>query len=335
MLTSGNKKKESESDSTYIIAEIGINHNGKLDIALEMLEKAAEANVDAVKIQIITADKSYTKDSKSYSIFKNVELSLQDWKSFTEKAGQLNVEVFSTFVNQQDLELANKLDFPLIKISSTNITNFLMLGAVARLGKPVLISTGMAYLSEVDEAVRYLEAKGQKQIAILQCTSLYPTEPSAVNLRVIPALVKSFPGYTIGFSDHTEGVHCAVAAVALGARIIEKHFTLDRTMDGPDHYFSSNPEELAALVKAIREVEKALGDGKKVPSEREMPFRSQLQRSLVAARPLNKGTILTEECLTSKRSNIQGILPRHFDIVLGRKLKCDLAADEPLTWEII
>ena len=229
-----NNREIGGENPTYIIAEMGINHNGSLDIAMKMVKEAAKCGVDAIKVQIVDADRSYTKNSESYSIFKSVELKIDEWGKIVKLAKKLNLDIFASFTQPEDVKIAEQLDLPAIKVSSSNITNFPFLKAVAKVGKPLFLSTGLGYLSEVDEAVRYLEENGNKQIGILQCTSLYPTEHKDVNLLVIKTLQKAFP-YPIGFSDHTKGICSAIASVALGAKIIEKHFALDRSMQGPDH----------------------------------------------------------------------------------------------------
>ena len=211
----------------YIIAEIGTNYNGDKDLAKEMIKAAVSCGVDAVKFQIITADRSYVKKSDSYSIFKKIELRKSDWEEIVDYARSLRVDIFATFVNCQDLEEFAEFNWPVLKISSTNLTNFPLLEGVARQKRPVIMSTGVSYLKEVKEAVQFFKKKKGRLLAILQCTSLYPTPPSEANLLAIKKLATSFPDHVIGFSDHTKGIECAVAAVALGACIIEKHFTLD------------------------------------------------------------------------------------------------------------
>lgn len=318
---------------TYIIAEIGVNHNGQVDLALKMVEAAKKAGADAVKVQIIDPDKSYTKGTESYAIFKRVYIPLDGWRKIAAKAKELGVDIFATFTHPDDMGLAQELGFPAIKISSSNITNFPLLKAAAETGKPLVVSTGMAYLSEVDEAVRYLEEHGAKQLGILHCTSLYPTAPEDINLRAIITLHQAFPAYPIGFSEHTIGIHATVAAVALGARIIEKHFTLDQKMEGPDHYFSSTPEEFSALAKAIREVKRALGNGIKRPAFKEMSERVKLQRVLVAARDISAGEPLTKDNVAAKRSTKVGLATRWYDIILGHQSRKALTKDDPITMD--
>jgi len=329
-----NNREIGGDNPTYVIAEMGVNHNGRLDVALEMVEEAAKCGVDALKVQIVDADRSYTRDSESHSLFKSVELKINEWEKIVKLAKKLNLDIFASFSQPKDVKIAEQLALPAIKVSSSNITNFPFLKAVAKTGKPLFLSTGLSYLSEVDEAVRYLEENGNKQIGILQCTSLYPTEHKDVNLLAIKTLQKSFP-YPIGFSDHTLGVSCAIASVALGAKIIEKHFTLDRSMQGPDHKFSATPEELSQMVKSIREVELSMGFSIKRPVADEISLRERLLRSIVVVRNIEKGEILTEDKISIKRSDEKGLEPRYFEIVLGRKARKNIPKDKPITFETI
>ena len=329
-----NNREIGGNNPAYIVAEMGINHNGSLDIAMKMVKEAAKCGVDAIKVQIVDADRSYTKNSESYSIFKRVELKIDEWWKIVKLAKKLNLDIFASFSQPKDVKIAEQLALPAIKVSSGNITNFPFLKAVAKTGKPLFLSTGLSYLSEVDEAVRYLEENGNKQIGILQCTSLYPTEHKDVNLLVIKTLQKAFP-YPIGFSDHTLGVSCAIASVALGAKIIEKHFTLDKSMQGPDHKFSATPEELAQMVKSIREVELSMGFSIKRPVADEISLREKLRRSIVAARNIEKGEILTEDKITAKRSNVKGLEPRYIEIIVGREVKKNISKDDPITMDLL
>lgn len=330
-----NKREIGGNNPVYIIAEMGINYNGRLETALEMIEMAADSGADAVKLQIISADKSYARESKSYSIFKALELNLEQWRVATERAVSLGIDVFSTFVNLHDLELRRELNLPAIKISSSNLTNFPLLEGISKHGKPVIISTGMSYLSEVDEAVRFLYTRGIRQIALLQCTSLYPTHPKDVNLHAIKTLSRVFPLCPVGFSDHTIGINCAIAAVAVGAKIIEKHITLDRNMDGPDHFFSATPQELRDLVKGVREVEHSLGLGIKAPVKDEVLLRDNYRRSIVATEDIKAGSMLSHDKLTVKRAVSVGLPSKYLDKINGRYAKRDILKDESITWESI
>lgn len=319
----------------YIIAEIGINYNGDAELAKRMVRVASECGCDAAKVQIIDADRSYSRSSASYPLFKAVELNKEQWKEIVAEGRRVGIDVFATFVHPMDLQLAVELELPAVKISSTNTTNFPLLEAVASLNKPVILSTGLNYLSEVDEAVRFLQDCGQQEIAILQCTSLYPAPPEAANLRAIPMLQAAYPDCPIGYSDHTSGNTCAIAAVALGASVLEKHVTLDQNMPGPDHHFSADPEELQRLTRAVRDAEAALGSSARRPQPAELAQRPALQRSVVAARDLRKGERLRAEDLAVKRSDPPGVPPRFLQQVIGRTLQADRSADEPIDWECV
>lgn len=318
----------------YIIAEIGINHNGDPALFHRLLHAVKDAGADAVKVQIIDASKSYARSSPSYEIFKRVEFKGETWRTFIAEAKEMGLAIFSTFTDVATLRLVEEFDLPAVKVSSSNVTNAPLLRAIAAMKRPVIMSTGMSYLSEVDEAVRELEAHGCTELAILQCTSLYPTPPRDVNLRTFVTLRHAFP-YLIGFSDHTVGTACAIAAVALGARMIEKHVTLDRSLPGSDHHFSATPEELATLVRAIRDVEAALGTSRKQPTAVELPERAKLQRVLVAARPIAAGEAFTAENVIPKRSGIDGLAPRAYDAIIGQRAARAISADEPITWDAV
>jgi len=319
----------------FVIAEIGVNHNGSVDIARRMIDAAVEAGADAVKVQIITAGKSYTRLHPSYEIFREMELKPLEWDSLIRYAEERGVRFISTFVNVTDLSYATRYSLPAIKVSSTNVTNFPLLKAIAKERVPVILSTGMSYLSEVDEAVRFLQSNDVTEVAILHCTSEYPTPASEVNLNAMRTLGTSFPHSVIGFSDHTRGVECAVAAVAMGARILEKHYTLDRGMEGPDHHFSSTPDELKRLVQSVHNVEKAFGNPRKLPTANELLMRKTYQRSITAACDISKGEKISLDMIAVKRAHSPGILPRDIDVVVGRVSRCDIPEDEVITWEKI
>lgn len=316
---------------TYVIAEIGINHNGDPALFRRLLRAVKEAGADAVKVQIIDAAKSYARTSPSYEIFKRVEFDRETWHALVADARALGISVFATVTEPEALRFAMDLDLPAVKVSSSNVTNIPLLRAIAATKKPVIMSTGLSYLSEVDEAVRELESYGCKELAILQCTSLYPTAPRDTNLRTFVTLRHAFP-YPIGFSDHTIGTTCAVAAVALGARLIEKHVTLDRSLPGSDHHFSATPEELATLVRAVRDVEAALGTPRKQPTTRELPERAKYQRVLVAARPIARGESFTGENVVPKRVGASGLAPRDLSFILGQRAAHAIDADAPVTF---
>lgn len=315
----------------YIVAEIGINHNGEVGTAMELIKQAKQAGADAAKFQIVTAARCYTQSSAAHAIFKKIEMNKEQWRQLITYAKERGIDFFATFADVQDLKEYAEFSLPAIKISSTNLTNFPLLEAVAQKNKPVIISTGLSYLSEIEEAVQFLKAKGQNQIAILQCTSLYPTEAKDVNLLALETFKQTFPGHPVGFSDHTIGTTCAIAAVAMGAKIIEKHFTLDKRMPGGDHRFSATPDEMQQLVASVREVEKARGSKIKEPTANEIPLREEWMRSLVALKDIEEGQILTLDLIGVKRSITKGLEPKFLESALGKRTTKTLHQDEPIT----
>lgn len=321
--------------ATYIIAELGTNYNGDVDVAIEMVERCKNAGADAVKLQIISADNSYTRTSESYEIFKAIELGKEQWLRVVQYAADLGIDIFPTFVNAQDIQEYADVEFPVLKVSSTNITNFPLLKSLARQGRPIILSTGAAYLKEVEEAVTYLRQLGQTDIGILQCTALYPTEDQEINLNVIDQLVRTFPDCPIGFSDHSRDLVAPLAAVAKGASLVEMHVTLDPNMSGPDHYFSKTFDDLQLFVQSARRIESMRGDHIKQPVEREQVARQKWQRSLVALKPIQAGEILTEAHVTAKRSNERGLEPKQLDLIVGKRAVRNLERDDPITKEVV
>lgn len=313
----------------YVIAEIGINHNGRPDLALKMIKEARRCGADAVKVQIVDAARSYTKDSASYPIFKRIEFSSKEWERIVRCANKSGIDIFASFGHPEAIRLIKLFDFPAVKVSSSNLTNRPLLKAMAGLRKPVILATGLSYLKEVEEAVRFLEQLGRKELAILQCTSLYPAPFKDMNLRVMTTLSAAF-GYPVGLSDHSRGTVCAVAAVALGAQIIEKHFTLDKTLPGPDHHFSADPRELTELVQAVRQAQAALGSADKKPVAAELPLRPKLRRSLVAARDIRTGELLSKKNVAVKRSARKGLGPEYYERILGKRAGKPIPQDAPI-----
>lgn len=318
----------------FIVAELGINHNGKLSLAKKMIKAAKKAGVDAVKLQSFVTedfvgdkDLMYTYKSQGktvtesqYAMFKRVEIGKNVQAELFKFARQLGLIVFST---PQDNSfrtvdyLCAKLKMPAIKVGSDDLTNLSMLAHYARKRKPVIISTGMANLGEVKEAVREIKKQGNKKIIILKCTSLYPTPPQQANLSQIETLRRAFKDCLIGFSDHTRGTTAAVMAVALSAAMVEKHFTLDHNLPGPDHWFSADPAELTTLVNEIRRAEKSLGNPKLVLSKAEERMKTIARRSIIAAREIKKGHIIKADDLACKRPGT-GLAPKYLTSLIGK-----------------
>ena len=328
---------------TIIIAEAGVNHNGDIDLAKKLVVEAAAAGADLVKFQTFLANKivsstapkaeyqKRTTDSgeSQFEMIQKLELSRESHEVLIEECRRQGIGFFSTAFDSESFDMLLDLGcVNLIKIPSGEITNLPLLRYMTRLGKPVLLSTGMANLGEVEAAIQVIEAAGTPRhlITILHCTTEYPTPMEDVNLRAMVSMKQAF-GVAVGYSDHTPGIEVAIAAVALGATVIEKHFTLDRNLPGPDHKASLEPYELKAMVNAIRNIEVALGDGIKQPSLSELKNKPVARKSIVARREINAGELFSEDNLAAKRPGT-GISPMFWDEVIGRKALRDFKEDE-------
>jgi len=327
----------------FIIAEAGVNHNGSLDLAKKLADVAAEARADAVKFQTFKAEKIVSKNTKMASyqtenlktdesqleMLKKLELSYADFKELKEYCNEIDILFLSTPDEKESLDfLADDLNIPLLKIGSSELTNLPYLRCIAQKNKPIILSTGMANLGEVESAIDVLVNSGttRENLTILHCTTNYPCTYEEVNLNAMLTLKEAFK-LPIGYSDHTLGIEVPVVAVALGATVIEKHFTLDKNMEGPDHRASLEPDALKAMVSAIRNIEKAMGDGIKQPSLSELKNKPIVRKSIVAAKDICKGEAFTEENLAVKRPG-DGISPMRWDEISGRLAKRDFCADE-------
>ena len=325
------------AQKVLIIAEAGVNHNGSIETALQLVEEAAKAGVDAVKFQTFKADGLVQKSAPKaeyqkaatgggetqYEMLKRLELSDNDHRRLVDRCRSLGIMFLSTAFDINGIRYLNELDLPYMKVPSGEITNLPYLRAMDGCGRPVLMSTGMATLDEVRSALAILK---HCNVTLLQCATEYPCPYDAVNLNAMLTLKKSF-GLNVGYSDHTPGIEISIAAVALGACVIEKHFTLDRNMSGPDHKASIEPKELRQMVSAIRNVEVSLGDGIKRPADVELKNIPIARKSIVAKIPIRKGETLTEVNLTVKRPGT-GISPMRWDEIVGTAAIRDYAADE-------
>lgn len=327
-----------------IIAEAGVNHNGSIEIAKQLVDKAAEAGVDVIKFQTFKAEKLVSKaakqaeyqkknigseaDDSQYSMLKKLELSELDHQSLIEYCQQKGIIFFSTAFDLESIDYLHSLKIGLWKIPSGEITNYPYIKKIAQYGEPVILSTGMCELDDVSAAMNVLLNNGVKheQITILHCNTEYPTPYEDVNLKAMLELQDQYK-VKVGYSDHTRGIEVPIAAVALGATVIEKHFTLDRNMPGPDHKASLEPGELKAMVGAIRHIELALGDGHKIVSPSEQKNIAIARKSIVAACPIKKGDVLTEQNLTVKRPGT-GVSPMRWEEVLGTKAIKDFEEED-------
>lgn len=331
------------SKKTYIIAEIGVNHNGNLEMACKMVKVAAEAGADAVKFQTFKAENlvtttapkanyqiSSTPEGESqFTMLQNLELSFNNHQELLDCCHRNKIDFLSTPFDLESVDLLQKLGLHTFKISSGDITNHPLLKKIGQLKKKVILSTGMSTLDEVADALDILLTAGAplEKITVLHCNTEYPTPLEDVNLLAMTTIRKSFPGVRVGYSDHTLGIEIPIAAVALGAEVIEKHFTLDKNLSGPDHKASLNPDELNSMVKAIRNIEKAKGNGAKKPSPSELKNRLHVRKSIVATQVIHKGDIFTLKNLTVKRPGT-GISPSRFFEILGDRASKNYKPDE-------
>lgn len=331
----------------FIVAEAGVNHNGDPALARRLVDAAAECGADAVKFQTFTVDALLTREAPKagYQIettgaeegqremLARLELGADRLAELRDRAAKHGLIFFSAPFDEASADALEALDVALYKVPSGEITNLPLLRHVAAKGRPVILSTGMATLEEVEQAVAAIRAAGDPPLALLHCLSAYPAPVEEVNLRAMDSLASRF-GCPVGFSDHTLGIDVAVAAAARGAAIIEKHLTLDKTLPGPDHRASLDVAEFSAMVRAIRSVESALGDGIKRPMPSEADTRRVARKSLVAARALKAGERVAAGDLASKRPGT-GISPAELSRVLGLRLTRDVAADEVIPWEAL
>jgi len=328
--------------SALIIAEAGVNHNGDMNLALQLCKAAKEAGADIIKFQTFKTERILTKNSAlatyqannigsaktQYEMIKELELDFESFRKIKEYCDQIGIEFLSTPDDIDSLDfLVNDLKVRTIKIGSGEITNIPFLRTIASKRLPVILSTGMATLGEVERAIAELRNSGSKDITLLHCTSNYPCPYDEVNLRAMETLRISF-GCNVGYSDHTQGISVPIAAVALGASVIEKHFTLNKSLPGPDHSSSINPEEFHDMVKSIRNIEAALGDGIKKPAQSELGISKVVRRKIVASKPILKGTLFSSENLTTKRTSDHGLPAEMWDYVIGRPAPKDYVEDE-------
>lgn len=320
----------------FVMAEAGVNHNGDLGLAKKLVDRAVEARVDAIKFQSFKAERlasasapkaSYQlqgthRDESQQQMLRRLELSEQAQRELAGYCSRCGILFLSSPFDEESADLLEKLEVPAFKIPSGELTHLPFIRAVATKGKPMLVSTGMATLKEVQEAVATIQEVNQEGLVLLHCVSAYPAQACDANLKAMETLRERFH-VPVGFSDHTQGDSVALAAVALGACVVEKHFTLDRNLPGPDHRTSLEPDEMTHLVREIRRVESALGDGRKEPRTCELDTAAVARKSLVAARPIPRGAVLTAESIAVQRPGT-GLPPSMRDQFLGREAACDI-----------
>jgi N,N'-diacetyllegionaminate synthase len=330
---------------TFIIAEAGVNHNGSLDLAILLIDAAKASGADAVKFQTFRAnllatrtahkaayqDRTTAKEESQLEMLRRLELDGEAHKGLIKHCNEIGIQFLSSPFDLQSADLLETMNLPIFKVPSGEITNIPFLRHIARKGKPIILSTGMSTLGEVEEAVGVLQEAGAKELTLLHCVTEYPAPYDEVNLRAMLTLRQAF-GLPTGYSDHTPGIEIALAAVALGAEVIEKHFTLDRSLPGPDHAASLEPAELKQMVTAIRHVEDSLGTGIKRPAKCEVPNISVARKSVVAARALPAGHKLEEADMDIKRPG-NGLAPKSLPSLVGRTLRAALDEDEIIHWD--
>jgi len=339
-------RKIGSNYSTYIIAEAGVNHNGSLKTAYALVDAACESKADAVKFQTFkvnslvlkgTPQADYQKRSREfkdqYNMLKSLEIKFEDFVKIKERCDKRKITFLSTPFDEESASFLNEIGVPAFKIGSGDFDNFLLLEKIVSFKKPVILSCGMSTMEEIDTTIKRVKKLGEKNIALLHCVSSYPCPYNQINLKVIPELQFRF-NFPIGLSDHSIGIHIPVAAVALGAKIIEKHFTLDRSMAGPDHFCSLEPEEFRKMVTEIRDVEEALGKNSKNIQQCEKEILQKARKSIVAKVDIKKGDKITKEMVTAKRPR-GGIPPSDIDKVVGRKALINIKCGTIIKWQMI
>lgn len=340
------KKVIGSNNPVFIIAEVGVNHNGQLNLAKKMVDAASASGADAVKFQTFKADamvtgsapkadyqKRFNSNTSQLEMLKNLELAECDFKELFKYCKKKKIMFLSTPFDLQSAEFLCKLGVPAFKVSSGDLTDIPLLLRIAKYGKPMILSTGMSTLIEVKDAINVIYSTGNKKLILLHCTSNYPAKIKDVNLRAMDTIAREF-NVLVGYSDHTEGIEVAIAAVARGACVIEKHLTLDNNLPGPDHHISLSIEEFGDMVKHIREIETALGDGVKKPRASEIRVRNVARKSVVADFDIQKGERMRKGMLTVKRPGT-GIAPRYLKQLLGKCIRRNIKKDQILTWEMV
>jgi len=341
------EKRIGVDNPCFVIAEAGVNHNGDLKKALELVSIANKAGADAVKFQLFNVDEQVSKYAENApyqrkgsgkkamaKMAMSYDFPWEKHKHITEHCNKIGIMYMSSCFDPLAVDfLISKLGGSCIKVGSGELTNYPLLRCMSRTGKPILLSTGMSTLDDVRGAVAQIQSNGTSPLVLMHCVSNYPAPKEEINLRAMKTLETEF-NLPVGYSDHTEGNYAAIIAVALGAKVIEKHFTIDKSLPGPDHAMSLDPKELEDFVKAIRETEKILGDGIKRPTEAEKEMQIYARRSVVSSKPIQTGEKLDDNNITLKRP-ATGIDPRSMDKIIGKTAIVDIPADKPITFDML
>lgn len=341
----GEGYKKEIAMSVYIIAEAGVNHNGNVETAMHMIETAKRCGCDCIKFQIFRTEELVTREAKradyqianmqsagtQYDMLKKLELQRKDFERLKQHCDEIGIDFMATPFDRESVDILEQIGVKQYKISSGDVTDKGLLQYIAAKRKPMILSTGMCTMEEVEAALQWIKAAGNTQITLLHCTSNYPTPYAEVNMNAMQTLGRTF-GYETGYSDHTEGILIPVMAAAMGAVLIEKHFTLDKNMEGPDHKASLAPDELKEMVDAVRNIELAKGDGIKRPAKGELSTREAARKSIVMKTGRQKGDVLSVEDMTVKRPGT-GIAPQFMEQLAGKRLRRSLEAESAITWE--
>ena len=320
-----------KKEKVFVIAEIGATHDGDLNQALKLIETAKKSGAQAVKLQTVTPDYSYCSGTLSHDVFQELSLNVEEMEKMKEVAEHLGLIIFSTPGDFPSLEIVKKLDFPIMKISSGLMTNKPLVEAVAKTKKPMIISSGMAYLDEIARTVRFAKEAGAEQLAVLHCTSVYPCEDKMVNLKAINTMEKSL-NLPIGYSDHTADELACGLAVMQGAVIIEKHLALSHELAGPEKGTACNPEQFLKMVTNVRRAELMLGSGVKAPNDEENLGRKLHRRSLISVKSIPKGKIIEEGDISIMRGTLEhiGSSPELYEEIIGMRANRDIVKNEPI-----
>ena len=328
-------RKIGQNEPTFVIAEIGVNHNGDIDLAHKLIDGAIESGADAVKFQTIDADASYVPGTPSHDIFSKISFGLEEYEAISNHCKEKGIIFFTTPGDWPSLEICRRISVPAVKISSGLMTNTPIVLEAATLGVPLVISTGGAYLWEIGKLVNQLEDIKFKDFTLLHCVSIYPADDDTLNLKAILDMQESFP-YPIGYSDHSLGITAVLSAVTLGAKVVEKHFTLSKELPGGDNFLSSEPDEFKELVEQIRACENMLIGGSKKPHKKEIEFRERFRRRLVANRNIEKDEILTSELVGLMRPlQPYGLSPDFYQEIIGKKASKKISKYDPITLDSI
>lgn len=324
-------KKIGNSHPTYFVAEAGLNHNGDLKIAKQLIDEAFNCGADAIKFQTYKTSEFLTKDSEYFDFFKNVELSYEEFKELNDYSKNVGITFFSSPFDIESAEFLIQLGIPCFKIASSDLTNHPLIQKVAKTETPLIISTGLSTMKEVEDAVNTCLHEGNNKIILLHCVANYPTLPNEVNLSSMETIRKKF-NVPVGFSDNGDSSLVDIVAVSMGANIIERHFTLDKNLEGPDHSFSIEPKSLKVLIEQIRQIELMKGDGIKVPQKSEKENRDAIRKSIYANKDICKGESLEGASISVKRP-VKSIQPKFLNDLIGRKVNRDIKKDKPINWQ--